>query len=395
MPDPKQLPYLLNLLDDESKLVQQTVLKELRAFGPALRDELTRLPQEPSMKQQELLTQLLEASHHEHLRESWSTWFSAGNDYQQLESALILLSEFQEGLGSPKHLTAVLDDLAREYRTVHGQADPYHLAEFLFQEKSLKGTQADYYNPQNSNLIYVVEKKRGIPISLTSIYMLVGARLGLHIEGCNMPGHFLACFRSGEKKILVDCFNRGRIIQKEDMALLDISYSQSIKEIIEQETTAEVIIRRYLNNLMIAYRRKKQKTNSRLMKDLLKIQTAHFNSKPALTERDFTKLLEDPRFHVGQLVRHKQYHYRGVVVDFDFSFQADDDWYYSNETQPNKDQCWYHVLVDKSSRITYVAQSSLESDSMNRAVDHPLTAHFFAKFEKGRYVRNNQRWPKI
>lgn len=395
MPDPKQIPYLLNLLDDDSKLVQQSVLKELKAFGPALRDELTRLPQEPSVEQQALLSRLLEDSYREQLRELWPSWFSAGDDYQQLESAMVLLSEFQEGAVSHKDLKTVLDELAQEYQKTWGTPDPYHLADFLFQQKSLKGTQADYYNPQNSNLLYVIEKKRGIPISLTSIYMLVGVRLGLHIEGCNMPGHFLASFRTGEKKILVDCFNRGRIIQKEDMALLDVSYSQSLKEIIEQETTAEVIVRRYLNNLRIAYRRTKQKANSRLMKDLLKIQAAHFNSKPALTEADFRKLLEEPRFHIGQLVRHRQYHYRGVVVDFDFSFQADDDWYYSNETQPRKDQCWYHVLVDKSSRITYVAQSSLEADPQGRAVDHPLTAHFFSKFENGRYVRNNQRWPKI
>ena len=55
-----------------------------------------------------------------------------------------------------------------------------------------------------------------------------------------------------------------------------------------------------------------------------------------------------PVFESGQLVRHRRYGYRGVVVDRDEFCQADDEWYSKNQTQPNRDQPWYHVLVDGS-----------------------------------------------
>ena len=54
-------------------------------------------------------------------------------------------------------------------------------------------------------------------------------------------------------------------------------------------------------------------------------------------------------FDVGTLVRHRRYGYRGVIVAFDATCQASDQWYYSNQTQPSHDQPWYHVLVHESS----------------------------------------------
>ncbi len=98
-------------------------------------------------------------------------------------------------------------------------------------------------------------------------------------------------------------------------------------------------------------------------------------------------------FSPGDLVMHKRYHYRGVVVDFNLVCQADDGWYQSNQTQPDRDQPWYRVLVDGNSAITYAAQSSLESDDSDAPVVHPLVEVFFAGFTDGVYVRNDTPWP--
>ena len=68
-----------------------------------------------------------------------------------------------------------------------------------------------------------------------------------------------------------------------------------------------------------------------------------------------------PKFHIGQVVEHKRYGYRGVIVDFDMACQAEDSWYEANQTQPGKDQPWYHVLVHRSNGNTYAAEESLES----------------------------------
>jgi heat shock protein HspQ len=101
---------------------------------------------------------------------------------------------------------------------------------------------------------------------------------------------------------------------------------------------------------------------------------------------------EDPEFIPGELVRHKRYGYRGVVVASDSSCQAEDKWYFSNQTQPNKNQSWYHVLVHDSKSVTYAAQSSLEVDESGEQVSHPYVSEFFEEFADGYYIRNSRPW---
>ena len=100
-----------------------------------------------------------------------------------------------------------------------------------------------------------------------------------------------------------------------------------------------------------------------------------------------------PRLEPGQLVRHRRYGYRGVVVERDESCQADEAWYQKNQTQPDRNQPWYHVLVSDSSTCTYAAAENLVADESGLPIAHPLLAHFFDSFEGGRYHRNEQPWP--
>ena len=101
----------------------------------------------------------------------------------------------------------------------------------------------------------------------------------------------------------------------------------------------------------------------------------------------------DPAFMPGDLVRHRRYGYRGVVVAYDASCQADDKWYLANRTQPDKKQPWYHVLVHDSSSVTYAAQTSLEADDSGDQISHPYVAEFFDGFVDGCYIRNERPWP--
>jgi heat shock protein HspQ len=99
------------------------------------------------------------------------------------------------------------------------------------------------------------------------------------------------------------------------------------------------------------------------------------------------------RFRPGDLVRHRRYGYRGVVVGFDLRCMADEAWYQANQTQPRKDQPWYHVLVHGSTQATYAAETSLAPEPEPAPIEHPLVAVLFSGFEGGRYVRNDTRWP--
>ncbi len=102
---------------------------------------------------------------------------------------------------------------------------------------------------------------------------------------------------------------------------------------------------------------------------------------------------EDPLYHPGQIVRHRRYGYRGVVVDFDLTCEADEAWYLSNQSQPGRHQPWYHVLVDGSPSTTYAAQTSLEADECSDPITQPYLEYFFTAFTGDRYVRNDRPWP--
>ena len=94
----------------------------------------------------------------------------------------------------------------------------------------------------------------------------------------------------------------------------------------------------------------------------------------------------EARFHEGQLVQHKRYNYRGVVVGRDPYCQAPDKWYRRNRTQPARDQPWYQVLVHGGEQ-TYVAEENLVPDDSGRQIRHPLVEEYFSVFLNGRYHR--------
>ncbi len=96
-----------------------------------------------------------------------------------------------------------------------------------------------------------------------------------------------------------------------------------------------------------------------------------------------------PAFDIGQIVHHRKYDYRGVIVDVDPAFQGTEDWYEQMAvSRPPKDRPWYHVLVDGAGHSTYVAEQHLESDPSGHQISHPALGQFFDRFERGRYFRS-------
>ena len=93
------------------------------------------------------------------------------------------------------------------------------------------------------------------------------------------------------------------------------------------------------------------------------------------------------RFHVGQLVRHTRFDYRGVVFDVDEVFRGSDAWYEQvARSRPPRDRPWYHVIVDGAAHTTYVADRHLEADLSGEPVESPLIEGVFEGFEDGRYL---------
>ncbi|MDP6572730.1 MAG: heat shock protein HspQ [Rhodospirillales bacterium] len=92
-------------------------------------------------------------------------------------------------------------------------------------------------------------------------------------------------------------------------------------------------------------------------------------------------------FSVGQLVTHRLFEYRGVVVDVDPHFLGGEDWYQQMaHTRPPKDRPWYHVLVDGAEYQTYVAERNLEADDSGAPIRHPLLGQYFEGLGEGHYM---------
>jgi len=268
MPNPNHLPYLIELLDDESAVVQGGILQELLAFGPILDEQMRKLDE----RQRQKLMGFLDAENIQRLRTRWRSWFEMDGDKAKLESALSILSDFLNGLTSPIALSGLLNDLAAEYSQSHVGTDLPSLARFLFEVKGLKGVeQTDYYHPANSNLAYVIQSRRGIPISLVCIYMLVGHKVGLSVQGCNFPGHFLAKSWLSGRPIFIDCYNGGRFLEEKDIMAMSTHMALGfVQDILNAEIHAETIVARVLNNLIRAYQHTGQLAYSNLMIELLK-----------------------------------------------------------------------------------------------------------------------------
>ncbi len=97
------------------------------------------------------------------------------------------------------------------------------------------------------------------------------------------------------------------------------------------------------------------------------------------------------KFHPGQVIQHKLFDYRGVIVGVDQTLRLSDEWYEEvARSRPPKDQPWYHVLVHGARHTTYVAERNLELGPSGQPVEHPWLGRFFDKFSDGFYSNSRE-----
>lgn len=123
------------------------------------------------------------------------------------------------------------------------------LANYLSGDLDFRGNSDDYYCERNSLLPRIIEARAGIPITLTMLYMMVGSRSAMKIEGINLPGHFLA--RHGE--VYFDPFHRGRILTHADIEKILARQGLELNECHLQPASPRQIMVRMLANLLYVY----------------------------------------------------------------------------------------------------------------------------------------------
>lgn len=269
MVDPLQLPHILRLLDDETTVVRTSVKDYLQGLGndlePLLDNLFPRLDTETRRSALELARAQSDLAAAEDspsaqtitparwLEENWADWLGISDKWSQLEAGLGILSGFISGAMDNNGVTEALDRLALEFELSEHEQNVLGLAEFLFRDKGLRGVQApSYYAPANHDIRYVIEMGEGIPISLCCIFMLVGARLGFEIEGCNLPRHFMTRVKVRDQVFLMDCFNGGRLLTETELRRTSIGATLP-KNFMKEDVDAPAILQRVLRNLQIAY----------------------------------------------------------------------------------------------------------------------------------------------
>jgi regulator of sirC expression with transglutaminase-like and TPR domain len=197
----------------------------------------------------------------------------------------------------------------RVRRLVRPAADPrdviWALNHVLFEVEGFRGNRDDYYDPHNSFLNDVLDRKLGIPITLSILYMEVARRVGFPMSGVGMPGHFLLKYYDLDgRDTLVDVYEGGRIVSPADcQSRLDQIYSGQVPLTPEflQPVGRRQILTRVLNNLKNIY------LNSRNFRKALPIVDLILTIYPRSPEDVKSRALL--RYSVGQM--------KGAVDDFD------------------------------------------------------------------------------
>ena len=269
MLEKEQLPHILNLVDDDTEEVRNHVFKDLTDYGLDLENDLFEFAEIIDRKNLEIIDPIIKNNRRKWLRNNWEKWLHIIDDYEKIETAMSVISKFQLGYFQQVTLSKRLDQISEDFKNRYPYGNELDLANYLFQVLDLRGNKRDYYSPLNSNLYYTLEEGKGLPITLTLIFILIGERLGFSVSGCNFPGHFMARVNIDDELLLIDCFNGGRIIFESELKALSNDSYESILKIVHSSIDAETIIKRVLKNLINAYREKDDTPNLHVISELL------------------------------------------------------------------------------------------------------------------------------
>jgi regulator of sirC expression with transglutaminase-like and TPR domain len=175
-------------------------------------------------------------------------------------AALAIAEEEYPGLGAEAYLRT-LDELAERVRArLGGRASAAEtlraVRETLFDEAGFRGNEAHYYDPRNSYLNEVLDRRLGIPISLSVLFLSVARRVGLELEGVRLPGHFLVKHVSGGRELFIDPYRGGEILTAEECAERFRALTQgkgSWEPRFLEAATPRQILARMLHNLKRIY----------------------------------------------------------------------------------------------------------------------------------------------
>jgi regulator of sirC expression with transglutaminase-like and TPR domain len=193
-----------------------------------------------------------------------------------LEYASFLLATFEYQDLDKKNYTYILDKISEKIKNdILNISDPLILIEkinnCLFKDEGFSGNHIDYSDPNNTYINMVIDRRTGIPITLSLIYLLITKRLNLDFFGVGMPGHFIIKYKKNNFEIFIDPFYSGHILSKQDcINFLTFSGYGFIEQYLDISSNKE-IFKRMIRNLLLIYKEEKNELKYNKLRDLLNI----------------------------------------------------------------------------------------------------------------------------
>jgi len=177
--------------------------------------------------------------------------FAKGGDLDWEEVSILVSTALMPWV-APEDLTSRLDEWGLELKKrlqASGEDTLKVVTDYLHGDLDFTGNSEDYYNHENSILASVMENRKGTPLSLSLLYRFVAKRVGLEIEGVNLPGHFIA--RLDES--FFDPFHDGRVLDLADCADILARQGRELEEEHLETPGSREVVARMLANLAHAY----------------------------------------------------------------------------------------------------------------------------------------------
>lgn len=244
---------LISLLADEQESVFRAAWNALLQSGQAAVPYLQDVFNAPDIQLRGRARALLEELRLAALEERWREYLQAPDPVLDLERGCLLLAGITGAEVNERSIHSFLDVVAGTVRAhVPAVGGLQALGEALFDNLGFRA--GEYDNPDHHYLPTVLEKRRGLPIALAAVYIIVGKRAGLPVYGVAMPDHFLALYERVDEPAYVDCYNRGQIYRHETLHTLLSRRGIASPDQILAPCSYRFMLYRMLNNLDRLYK---------------------------------------------------------------------------------------------------------------------------------------------
>ncbi len=252
-----QIRALIRLLTDEDERIVQRITCQLVQVG----DPATSLLHEAQLERPELAMRIawvLDEIRGRHIEQGFGDLAACHEEPVDLERGAFLIARYAYPDLDEIEYQRELDTMAgtvreRIGRRASGEETVKTLGRYLFTELGFRGNTKNYYDADNNYLNRVIDRRTGIPISLSVVYLLVARRLGLPVIGIGMPGHFLVKFESERYKVFIDCFNSGTLLTERDCVRFLTQAGYGFEQRYLDGSTSRAILIRSLRNLVPIY----------------------------------------------------------------------------------------------------------------------------------------------